>query len=208
MPGIVRTQIGEMRSKVEMLKNVPTDATTGGAIDHYGIIVTTRGRLRKRSGQRDLSFGDIVDAESYELTMRYQVDIENNLRIDTKFLINGLVYSINSWELFQEVKFYYKVNIAINKGGSVTIVAPSPINPDIGVKSVWLTTTPGQSTVSNNLFIGTTILGVEREGTGLTKVSGTPVNREFSFSGNTITVDATNPFNAGEMIYVLYKIGS
>lgn len=194
-----------MRSKVEMLKNVPTDATTGGAIDHYGIIVTTRGRLRKSSGNRALTFGEIINDESYELIMRYQQAIENDLRIDTKFLINGLVYTIDSWEKFEEINFYYRIKMSIHKGGTVTVDAPTPISDDVGVKAIYLTTNAGDSTVSSNTLIGKTILGVEREGIGYTLTVGTPANRQVSFSGNTLTFDSAIPFNAGEIVYVLYK---
>lgn len=194
-----------MRSRVQMLKNVPTDATTGGAYDNYGIIVTTRGRLRRSSGNRALTFGEIINDESYELILRYQQAIENDLAINTKFLINGLVYSIDSWEKFEEINFYYRIKMSIHKDGSITVVAPTPISSDAGVKAIWLTTNAGDFTVSSNTLIGKTILGVEREGIGYTLVIGTPVNRQVSFSGNTLTFDSSITFNSGEIVYVLYK---
>lgn len=54
------------------------------------------------------------------------------------------------------------------------------------------------------------ILAVEREGLGGTEAGGTPGagTREFYFPGGDgkIYFDPANPFNAGEVVYVLYKL--
>lgn len=207
MPGVVKSGIGEMRSVVQMLKNVPTIAGAGYE-DHYGIIVTTRGRLRKSGGNRTLSFSEIVNAETYELIMRYQVAIDNDLRIDTKFLINGLVYTIDTWETFEQINFYYRIIVKINRDGAITVIAPTPIGSDAGVQARWLTTTPGGNTVTSADTLNKTILGVARSGVEFTLVSGTPGNLEVSYSGSTLIFDPLTPFNSGEIVYVLYKIGS
>jgi len=185
-----------------MLKNVPTDSGAG-AVDHYGVIVTTRGSLQKQSGNRALSFAEIINSEGYEIWLRQEADITNNLRVDNKFLIDGLVYSMDSWELVNEVKFYYRIKVNIHKSGTVTVVAPQPIDADTGVLAVWLTTTIGATSVSSGVLSGKTILGVEREGTGYTPSGSPPGNKEFYHSGSTITF--LNSFASGEIIYVLYK---
>jgi len=72
---------------------------------------------------------------------------------------------------------------------------------------LYLTTTPGASSVSNILLTSSvTILEVQREGIGHTKTTGTPVNREYKFTSatNTISFDSSIPFMTGEIIYVLY----
>jgi len=55
---------------------------------------------------------------------------------------------------------------------------------------------------------GARILGVKREGIGLTSVAfvSSPVNREFSYGFSSIYVDASNPFGANEKVWVLYEI--
>lgn len=57
---------------------------------------------------------------------------------------------------------------------------------------------------------GVVILAVEREGLGHTQTTGTPGNREFLFVGGAgngdVFFDSTNPFNTGEVVYVLYKL--
>lgn len=77
---------------------------------------------------------------------------------------------------------------------------------------LYLSTTPGDVSVSNSALeaTGVVILQVDREGMQYDEVSGTPSGRQFKFTGGsgagTITFDSTLPFNAGETVYVLYKI--
>ena len=55
---------------------------------------------------------------------------------------------------------------------------------------------------------GIVILLVERTGIGHDVTTGVPGNREYKFGGvgvGTISFDTTNPFNAGETIYILYQ---
>lgn len=198
------SHIGQMRSVVQMLKNNPTPATTGGQRDVYGVLLTTRGRLRKSSGGRTLSFAEIVNAESYRLITRYQQGIENDLRVDSKFIIDGLVYTLNSWDKYREINFYYLFDLSIYKGGSVTVAGVTPVGSAEGVQAVWLTTAPGATSVySAALDVpGITILAVEREGTGFSP--GTPPgNKQFWFVNGTVSFEGE--FNVGEMVYVLYK---
>lgn len=67
-----------------------------------------------------------------------------------------------------------------------------------------LTGAEGDTTVTSGTLSGKTILKVEREGVGHKQVVGTPGNREFAFSGTTITFLVQ--FNPGdEDIEILYK---
>lgn len=56
---------------------------------------------------------------------------------------------------------------------------------------------------------GVVILEVARTGLGHDETTGVPGNRQFVFGGvgvGTISFDPTNPFNANEVIYILYRI--
>ena len=55
---------------------------------------------------------------------------------------------------------------------------------------------------------GVVILGVARGPSVFQQVLGTPGNAQFRFGGvdGTLYFDTTNPFNAGEVIWVLYKL--
>lgn len=108
----VTYHIGEMKQVVAFLENNPTDSTTGGAYDHYTTLLTTRGRLRKSSGSRSLSFGEILNQEQYELICRFQTALV--IRIDMKVGIDGGVYTISSWEKIDERRFYYRFKLNLD----------------------------------------------------------------------------------------------
>lgn len=91
---------------------------------------------------------------------------------------------------------------------TISVVVPAPV-PAVVQDPLYLTVVAGATSVSDPLLTVATvvILAVEREGTGHTEVSGTPGNREFLFTlaAGSISFDPTNPFNTGEVIYILYK---
>lgn len=68
-------------------------------------------------------------------------------------------------------------------------------------------TTPGAYFIHHPTLSGVRILGVKREGTGLVRnyTPGGQGNREFGYFASRIYVDATNRFNDGETIWVLYE---
>ena len=67
-------------------------------------------------------------------------------------------------------------------------------------------TVAGSNRVYHPSLGGARILGVKRDGVGLTAVSiGLQVNREFSYGFSSIYVDPANTFVQGEKIWVLYE---
>jgi hypothetical protein len=79
----------------------------------------------------------------------------------------------------------------------------------------WWETTPGDSGISGpgtygRDFAGMNVLEVDREGIEHDIIdSGSPGNREARYTGGAvISFDPTNPFNAGERVYVLWTDGS
>lgn len=90
----------------------------------------------------------------------------------------------------------------------------SDILPPPGLACVedplYIDAVAGETSVYNVLLDdpAVVILAVSREGLGQTEASGTPGNREFYFPGGDgrVYFDPTNPFLAGEVIYVLYKL--
>lgn len=66
-------------------------------------------------------------------------------------------------------------------------------------------TTIGSTYVDDASFGGATFYGVKRSGFALTRITtGVPVNEQFLVVGTKIFIAPTNPFNAGEKIWVLY----
>lgn len=96
-------------NKVVVFKvNTPTVAATLGGVASYSTLVETRGRLRKQGGNRNLTGGEFSIDGSYELIVRYTDTIYNAIKPDMKMEIEGVLYSIVSWEKLDEKRFYIK----------------------------------------------------------------------------------------------------
>lgn len=106
---------------------------------------------------------------------------------------------------------YSQSGVSLTVTGEPTFSAVIP-NPGVDCPEdpLYLSTVVDDTSVSDALLTqaGVVILEVDREGTQHDEVVGTPGNRQFSFTAGTGTIDfdPTNPFNDGEVIYVLYKI--
>lgn len=116
--------IGQMRSHVVFKLNTPTTAatsnreaiTTGGQNDVYATLLTTRGRLRKNSGNRGLDFGLIASEDSYELICRFQSGIAAELRVNQKVMVDKDTYTIQSWEVLDQISHWYRFKLNIQVG--------------------------------------------------------------------------------------------
>lgn len=99
--------VGELKDIVVFKKNTPANLGAG-AQDSYSTLLTTRGRLRKLSGSRSLSFGILDEHNSWELIVRFQTTLETNLRMDLKVTVGSRTFTISSVEKIGEDRFYYK----------------------------------------------------------------------------------------------------
>lgn len=104
--------IGKFDKVVALQKNTPT-GQGAGLVDSYSTYVTTRGYLKKKSGNRGVSFGEILGNDSYTLFVRYQTAIATYLRTDNKVIIDSKTFTVDSFELVDEEKKYYKINLNI-----------------------------------------------------------------------------------------------
>ena len=77
----------------------------------------------------------------------------------------------------------------------------------MAVKSKTYNTIPGNDRLTSFTLFGVRILGVSRSTDIYNAVSilATPASLEFYRIGGTIFFDPTNPFNAGEKVWVLYE---
>jgi hypothetical protein len=197
--------VGQMRKVVYLCLNQPT-AQGAGATDNYGVLLSTRGALKKYSGSRSLLLGEIEGQTSYELTVRYQVAIEQNISISSKFVIDNVWYTISFWEKVDELNYYYKFRLNKTEPVATGSVDLTPIS-ETDLDPNYLTTVPGENTVTSTLLqqSGISIVLLARSGIIFTQVSGVPANHEYRYSDGVITFATTNPFNAGEIIYILPK---
>lgn len=102
--------IGEF-NKVVAFKSNSASALGAGLADSFSTYCTTRGRLRRLSGSRGLSFGEMVGNDSFELTVRRESLLDTNLSLSNKVLIDSVTYTIDSIEKIEEKRFYYKLVI-------------------------------------------------------------------------------------------------
>lgn len=99
--------VGKLHKVVVFKSNTP--ATLGaGASDSYSTLLTTRGSLKKLNGSRGLSYGELLESNSYECIVRHQSSLQTNLRMDMKVEIDSRTYTIASYELIEEKRFYYR----------------------------------------------------------------------------------------------------
>lgn len=111
--GIADFTIGQMRSKIIFYSNTPVKNDTGGLADNWSELLTTRGRLRRASGQKVNEQGEIVFSKDYELICRHQ----NDLQIDTKMKvqIDNENYRIKDFRLVDEIRHLFILTLAKNE---------------------------------------------------------------------------------------------
>lgn len=98
-------------NKIVVFKTNSPTIKGGGRADSYSTLVTTRGRLRKKSSSRGLQAGELGLDNGYELIVRYQSTIESNIRSDIKIVIDSVTYTIAGWEKVEEKNFYLKFDL-------------------------------------------------------------------------------------------------
>jgi len=105
--------IGKMDRRVVMQGNNPTVTATGGQVDgDFSTYANTRGYLRRKSGNKAIVFGDIALNNSWELYVRFQINIQQNLRADNKIIIDiSRVFKVEGFELIEEDRMYYRIDL-------------------------------------------------------------------------------------------------
>lgn len=98
--------IGEMRHTGAFQTNSPTSTATGGKVDAYTTVLSTRGRLRKLRGSRGINAGQVEREATYEFICRFQdgfTDIKS-----ARWVIEGEYYSITDYEVEDFKNKFYK----------------------------------------------------------------------------------------------------
>jgi hypothetical protein len=100
-------------NKVVVFKsNSPAGTSSLGQTDSYSTLLTTRGRLRKQGGIRNLSAGEFALEGNYDLIVRYTDTLYNAIKPDLKVEIDSGTFTIQSWEKMNEERFYLKFVLA------------------------------------------------------------------------------------------------
>lgn len=103
--------IGKFDKTVTFLVNNSTQLGVGGK-DGYTPLLTTRGHLTKGGGSRTNGFGDIEGNESWTLYVRQQRLLTDNLTMSLKALIQGNIFTLQSWEDIEDKHLYYKLSLS------------------------------------------------------------------------------------------------
>lgn len=98
--------IGEMDAICRLMANNPNPLGAGNQ-DAYTVLLSTRGKLRKRSGNRASVTADIIIQNSWTLTVRKQNALVQALRPDLKWEIRGEWYTVQTWEDLKEDHRFY-----------------------------------------------------------------------------------------------------
>lgn len=93
-------------------KNTPVAKEGGGWADGYATLLTTRGYLRKLNGSKSNQAAEMFEDNSYELAVRYQPDLETNLRTDMRVEIDSRTYKVMTWQKQDEKNFYYIIKLS------------------------------------------------------------------------------------------------
>lgn len=212
-----------MREVIVFKVNAPTISasggrqavTTGGLNDSYSTLITTRGRLRKKSGGRGLNLGIISDSQGYELICRFQSTLENSLRIDTKVDIANGRYTIDTWEKIDNRDHIYKFSLNFERLFAVnsTPITDGDYAPASSTAQVYkLNGTLAEGSIAFNDSDLTpaagktiTILSVTRSGLAYSEVSSNPGNMEYVYSSGQVSFrDAGTA--GGEDIVIIWKL--
>ena len=77
----------------------------------------------------------------------------------------------------------------------------------VSMKKYEYIATGGETSITTDLLIGKTILSVEKDGVGYTKIiiTGTPTDKHVLYTNSTGTISFASELTAGEYILVLYE---
>lgn len=172
-----------------------------------------------RTASLDISGVTVLDNTANQISILYLMQIMGAVQTMRIRLIddsgNGKQITfraiITSLPLSRSFGSYSQSGVEMTVTGGITV---DPITPPPGIvcfePPLYIDCVAGATSVTDPLLVNATavILQVCRSGIEHDEISGTPGNRQFHFVPATgiVTFDPTNPFNAGEVIYVLYKI--
>ncbi len=100
--------IGKLREVIKFEKNIPGETESGGETDSFAEFLTTRGMLRKKRGNRGLEAGAVLLTSDYELVVRYQKDIADNLAGDSiRIVAQNRFFTIDSYDIYEQRFNFY-----------------------------------------------------------------------------------------------------
>ena len=105
-----------MRFTGQLQNNQPINDSSGGQIDNWVTILTTRCSLEQKSGKNMNGFGKLEYWKYYILKCRFQTAIV--IDPDSQWVINGETYMVDDWQREDMIPFLYTFKVIKNQGGS------------------------------------------------------------------------------------------
>lgn len=111
--------IADLKKRVKFEINNPANLnpTTGpGGVDGFTELLTTWGSLRKKGGNRQLDYGEIVESNQYEMYVYYQVALFNALNDEGVESLRIIIddnrkFTVAAWEKVEEDRMYLKFTL-------------------------------------------------------------------------------------------------
>lgn len=102
--------IGSLTKTVAFQTNTPV-AQGVGKKDVYATVLTRRGSLTKKSGNRSLQFGEKALEVSHDLHVRYEAALNAILTTRLKILIDSRVFAVQDWEIIDDQNQWIKFRL-------------------------------------------------------------------------------------------------
>jgi hypothetical protein len=107
--------IGELRQSGTLQTNNPLQQGAGKK-DNYTTLLTCRGRLTQLRSNRGLDLSETTLSNAWEWICRYQIAISNVAnKKSIRWQIDGRNFSVNSYELIDQKKHYYRFVLLENE---------------------------------------------------------------------------------------------
>lgn len=150
---------------------------------------------------RDISASDVYSLAVSRQPIQWSFEMTDN---------DNNVISYSGGGFFTSVSITGDVNNAatcdytIRVSGDVTASNTLPGLGQDDVSVYMYTATGGETTISNSVLIGSTVIDVERNGIGLIVVSSSPNTNQVQFNSSTGSLTFDYALGAGEYIQVIY----
>lgn len=114
-----KVEIGKMRSVVKFEYNEPVqDEQLGGQIDNYLELLTTRGELIRKNGNRILENGQVIIVSYSILRCRIQSALAARINMALRLIIDNRIYTIDGYSREDQKNFIYVFNVTESEQGN------------------------------------------------------------------------------------------
>lgn len=111
MAGYSNINIGKLRKQVQFQADNKS-ALGAGFTDAYTTFLTTRCHLEKKTGNRNLGFGEITLENEWTMFCRFQTALVGQINSSTRCVIDGKYFTIKSYDQVDEKRFWFTFTLS------------------------------------------------------------------------------------------------